>query len=125
MKEAARRRLVEELGLLRRFDRFNRLLYAHYSSLNWFTKRRRMRIVPRKPENQTSRQLFNESAVGRVRLNEKGEPVSYDARDLLSRVMQHEIDHLMGNTFLDRMSILKRLKALSQIRKKRKSGEWG
>lgn len=56
------------------FDRLDRWLYANHSPLNWFTKRRRMRIRPRKPDNNDSRQLLNESAVGRVRLNAQGEP---------------------------------------------------
>ncbi len=61
--------------LLRWFDRFNRWLYASHSPLNWFTKRRRMRIRPRKPDNHDFSHVLNESSVGRVRLNEKGEPV--------------------------------------------------
>jgi hypothetical protein len=60
--------------LLDWFERFNRWLYANHSPLNWFTKRRRMRIRPRKPDFHHSRQLFNESSVGRVRLNDLGEP---------------------------------------------------
>ena len=62
-------------GLLEWFDRCNRWLYAAYSPLNWFTRRRKMRIRSRKPDNSASRQLHNESSVGRVRLNEAGEPV--------------------------------------------------
>ncbi len=61
--------------LLLWFDRLNRWLYADHSPLNWFTKRRRMRIRPRKPDNHDSRQFLNESAVGRVRLNGQGEPI--------------------------------------------------
>ncbi len=60
--------------LLEWFGRFNRWLYANRSPLNWFTKRRRMRIRPRKPDFHHSRQLFNGSSVGRVRLNGLGEP---------------------------------------------------
>lgn len=63
-------------GLLLWFDRLNRWLYATHSPLNWFTKRRRMRIRPRRPDNHDTRHLFNESAVGRVRLNDEGEPVA-------------------------------------------------
>jgi len=61
-------------GLLCWFDMLNRWLYADYSPLNWFTKRRRMRILPRRPDHSSKRQLYNYSAVGRVRLNEQGEP---------------------------------------------------
>lgn len=60
--------------LLAWFDRLNRWLYANHSPLNWFTKRRRMRIRPRKPDNHDSRQVLNKSGVGRVRLNSQGEP---------------------------------------------------
>lgn len=63
-------------GLLAWFDRLNRWLYAAYSPLNWFTKRRRMRIRPRKPDNDDLRHLVNESSVGRVLLNNEGEPTS-------------------------------------------------
>ncbi len=63
-------------GLLIWFDRLNRWLYANHSPLNWFTKRRRMRIRPRRPDNNSSSQLLNESSVGRVRLNNQGEPTS-------------------------------------------------
>jgi len=60
--------------LLEWFGRLNRWLYSDRSPLNWFTKRRRMRIRPRKPDFHRSRQLFNKSSVGRVRLNDLGEP---------------------------------------------------
>ncbi len=36
-------------------------------------------------------------------LDESGEPVSLAAEDLLARVFQHEIDHLDGVLFLDRV----------------------
>ncbi|WP_163335763.1 alkaline phosphatase D family protein [Desulfopila sp. IMCC35008] len=63
-------------GLLAWFDRLNRWLYAAHSPLNWFTKRRRMRIRPRRPDNSDHKQLVNESSVGRVRLNDDGEPTA-------------------------------------------------
>ncbi|MEN8190353.1 MAG: alkaline phosphatase D family protein [Thermodesulfobacteriota bacterium] len=61
-------------GLLRWFDRLNRWLYASWSPLNWLTRRRRMRIRPRIPDIYDSRQVVNESSVGRVRLNDEGQP---------------------------------------------------
>jgi peptide deformylase len=36
-------------------------------------------------------------------LNEKGEPIRVEADDLLARVFQHEIDHLDGVLFPDRL----------------------
>ena len=41
-------------------------------------------------------------------LDRNGEEVVIEASDLLSRVLQHEIDHLDGVLFFDRMSKLKR-----------------
>ena len=35
-------------------------------------------------------------------LNEKGEPISFLASDLLARVIQHEVDHLDGVLFIDK-----------------------
>jgi peptide deformylase len=36
-------------------------------------------------------------------LNEKGKPVKFKAGGLLSRAIQHEVDHLNGILFIDRM----------------------
>lgn len=36
--------------------------------------------------------------------NENGDPVTIEANGLLSRVLQHEIDHLDGILFIDRLS---------------------
>ena len=44
--------------------------------------------------------------------------------ELLGRALCHEIDHLDGATFIDRMSTLKRDLIKRKIRKLRKSGEW-
>jgi peptide deformylase len=48
--------------------------------------------------------------------NIKGEPLSFEDEGFLARVIQHEIDHLNGMLFLDRISTLKR----SLYTKKRK-----
>ncbi len=37
-------------------------------------------------------------------LNEKGEPVEFRCSGLLARALQHEVDHLNGILFIDRMS---------------------
>lgn len=42
-------------------------------------------------------------------LNEKGEAVCMAAEGLLARVIQHEIDHLMGKLIVDYLGPLKRL----------------
>ncbi len=44
--------------------------------------------------------------------------------ELLARCLQHEIDHLDGVLFIDRISRLKRELVLRKIRKLQKNGEW-
>lgn len=56
--------------------------------------------------------------------NERGEWFEVDGEELLARALQHEIDHLDGVLFLDRISRLKRELALRKIRKMQKNGEW-
>ena len=67
--------------LLDWFDRLNRWLYAPYSPLNWFTKRRRMRIYPRRPvPADHGERLVNGAGMGYVRFNDAGQPS--DIREL-------------------------------------------
>ena len=47
-------------------------------------------------------------------LDRDGRPFEIDASELLSRCLQHEIDHLHGRLFIDYLSILKRRAALSK-----------
>jgi len=47
-----------------------------------------------------------------------------DGEELLSRCMQHEIDHLDGMLFIFRMSGLKRDLNLRKIRKMQREGKW-
>lgn len=61
--------------LLRWFDRVNLWLYGTSSPLNWFTRRRRMRLRARRPDGDRHRRLYNGSALGRVRLDAGGTPV--------------------------------------------------
>jgi peptide deformylase len=63
----------------------------------------------------------------RVRIraqNEFGKWFEIDGEELLSRCMQHEIDHLDGMLFIFRMSALKRDLTLRKIRKLQRDGEW-
>ncbi len=53
-----------------------------------------------------------------------GEPVERDAEGLLARVISHEIDHLDGILYLDRISRLKRDLIKRKIRKLVRAGEW-
>jgi len=56
--------------------------------------------------------------------DEHGEWYDYEGEELLSRAFQHEIDHLDGVLFLDRISALKRSLALRKIKKMQRAGEW-
>ena len=59
--------------LLSLFDALDRALYGRRSPLNWFTKRRRMRVRSRKPEDMGRRRLVNESSLGLLLLNENND----------------------------------------------------
>jgi peptide deformylase len=50
-------------------------------------------------------------------LDREGNPVQVEAKDLLAVVLQHEIDHLDGVLFIDRISRLKRSLYNRQLRK--------
>jgi peptide deformylase len=47
----------------------------------------------------------------------EGAPVRVEAEGLMSRILQHEVDHLDGVLFFDRISPLKRRMLLSKYRK--------
>lgn len=53
-----------------------------------------------------------------------GKTIEVEGTELLARAMQHEIDHLDGILFIDRLSRLKRDLVLRKIRKLQKLGEW-
>lgn len=62
-------------GLLEWLDRLNRWLFAPYSPLNWFTKRRRFRVFPRLPsERDAGERLWNKSGIGYVEFSDNGVP---------------------------------------------------
>jgi peptide deformylase len=56
--------------------------------------------------------------------NEHGEWFEVEGEELLARAMLHEIDHLDGVLFIDRVSRLKREMVLRKIKKMQKNGEW-
>lgn len=56
--------------------------------------------------------------------NIHGEPIEIVAEDLLARCFCHEIDHLNGILFIDRLSPLKKRLILNKIKKLAKAGEW-
>ena len=49
-------------------------------------------------------------------VDERGQPVRMEADGLLARCIQHEIDHLDGVLFIDRISALKRTMVLKKYR---------
>lgn len=53
-------------------------------------------------------------------LNEKGEAIEFTAEGYMAKCLQHEIDHLNGLTYLDRLSPLKRERIVDKIRRLRK-----
>ena len=57
-------------------------------------------------------------------INEKGIPVVIEGDELLGRALQHEIDHLDGKVFIQRMPLWKRIKVLLEIKKRKKAGLW-
>ncbi|NMT62025.1 alkaline phosphatase family protein [Marinobacter orientalis] len=64
-------------SLLEWLDRLNRWLYAPWSPLNWFTKRRRMWVSPRLPEGRDAgERLWNHSGIGDLRLDDEGAPTA-------------------------------------------------
>jgi peptide deformylase len=53
-----------------------------------------------------------------------GDEIRIEAEGLLARCFSHEIDHLNGVFFIDRLSALKRNLIRNKIKKLTKSGEW-
>jgi peptide deformylase len=56
--------------------------------------------------------------------NVKGEYFEVEGEELLARALLHEIDHLHGVLFIDRISPLKRDLIKRRIRKLQKNNEW-
>jgi len=82
--------------LLRLFDRLNRLMFAGYSPLNVFTRRRRMRIRSRRPGNHARRyrhqRLVNATGIGILKMGKDGQPVYIAVRTPAGE----EIDFVAG-----------------------------
>lgn len=66
--------------LLVTFDYLNRVLYAPWSPLNWFTKRKNMKVQHRKPANTQGKTLLNRSGIGQVILAEKVDGIKVRVR---------------------------------------------
>ncbi|MBM4855911.1 peptide deformylase [Vibrio parahaemolyticus] len=50
-------------------------------------------------------------------LNRDGNPITIESDEFLAIVMQHEIDHLSGNLFIDYLSPLKQKMAMKKVKK--------
>nr|WP_319556180.1 alkaline phosphatase D family protein [uncultured Vibrio sp.] len=55
-------------------DALDRMLYSPRSPLNWFTKRKRLKIYKRAPSNHNFYRLVNHSAIGELHLDDEGKP---------------------------------------------------
>jgi peptide deformylase len=56
-------------------------------------------------------------------LDANGNPIRVDANDLVARILQHEIDHIDGIMFIDRVSPLKRKMLLKKWQKVKPDAE--
>jgi peptide deformylase len=57
-------------------------------------------------------------------LDRHGQPQQIEGTGLLARAFQHEMDHLEGTLFVDRLRGLKRDLIVTKIRKLTRSGKW-
>ena len=57
-------------------------------------------------------------------LDRHGEPIEIEGKDLLARAFQHEMDHLDGMLFVDRLRGIKRDLIVTKIRKLTRAGKW-
>ena len=57
-------------------------------------------------------------------LNRAGEPQIVEGNGLLARCFQHEMDHLEGTLFVDRLRGLQKDLILRKVRKLTRSGKW-
>jgi peptide deformylase len=57
-------------------------------------------------------------------LDRSGQPLEIDGSGLLARAFQHEMDHLDGTLFVDRLRGIKRDLIVKRIRKLTRAGKW-
>jgi peptide deformylase len=53
-------------------------------------------------------------------LDQEGRPFELEASGMLAVCIQHEMDHLIGKVFVDRLSTLKRARYAARVRKKQR-----
>ena len=63
-------------------------------------------------------QVKRSSKVTVKALNENGDPIEITKEDLIARALQHEIDHLDGILFIDRIGRMERQILLNKLKKK-------
>jgi peptide deformylase len=57
-------------------------------------------------------------------MDRHGDARTIDGTGLLARALQHEVDHLEGRLFLDRLRGVKRDIIVRKIKKLQRSGKW-
>jgi peptide deformylase len=57
-------------------------------------------------------------------IDRHGEPIQMEGTGLLARAFQHEMDHLDGTLFVDRLRGIKRDLIVTKIRKLTRAGKW-
>ena len=57
-------------------------------------------------------------------LDRQGQPFQHEGTGLLARAFQHEMDHLDGTLFVDRLRGIKRDLIVRKIRKLTRAGKW-
>ncbi len=57
-------------------------------------------------------------------LDRHGHPITIDGTGLLARALQHELDHLEGTLFVNRLRGLQRDLILRKVRKQQRAGTW-
>ena len=57
-------------------------------------------------------------------VDREGTPVQHEADGLTARVFQHELDHLDGGLFVDRLQGIRRDQIVRRVRKLQRAGKW-
>ena len=57
-------------------------------------------------------------------LDREGQPQRIEGTGVLARALQHELDHLDGRLFLERLRGLRKSLIVNKIRKQQKQGTW-
>lgn len=65
-----------------------------------------------------SRELRRANALRIEGLNMEGKEIRLDVKGLTARIIQHEIDHLDGILFVDRLPFFQRRKVLAELKKR-------